>query len=81
MVGASRFERPTSRTPSECANLAALRSDTLMIRCHALARNQGWINLRDNRENSREKLEQVFDILLDLTDECSCPGSCFELPA
>jgi len=52
-----------------------------MIRCHALARNQGWINLRDNRENSREKLEQVFDILLDLTDECSCPGSCFELPA
>lgn len=27
LVGASRFERPTSRTPSECANQAALRSD------------------------------------------------------
>ena len=32
MVGASRFERPTSRTPSECANQAALRSDT-PLRC------------------------------------------------
>lgn len=27
MVGASRFERPTSRTPSECANQAALRPE------------------------------------------------------
>lgn len=27
MVGASRFERPTSRTPSECAIQTALRPD------------------------------------------------------
>jgi hypothetical protein len=32
MVGASRFERPTSRTPSECANQAALRSDINLLR-------------------------------------------------
>ncbi len=29
LVGASRFERPTSRTPSECANQTALRPDLL----------------------------------------------------
>ena len=49
MVGASRVELPTSRTPSECANLTALRPDM----------ND---NLYDHLKKAREKFEQILNI-------------------
>ncbi len=50
MVGASRFERPTSRTPSECANLAALRPDE-------------YPKMMNKLKKAREKFKNIFQLL------------------
>lgn|GEM_PF-6537749 len=68
MVGASRFELPTSRTPSECANQAALRSD---IRC---LRNRTKVNVGKHLKNSRENFKQILDVPAYLANNGSGSG-------